>query len=404
MSKMKRTYSRRTMSIAPANQDNSAPEPGKKRRRIPTSGRITSSSFSEDDNAASKESLSPDKDTFQERSELSAALPEPRNSKWTFENGDFRPQPSGQSANSSLHGQGVKAFRESLQKSNPNNATPTNSPQGVFLDQALGKMTSEMQTIGTALWNKAKTGSSTSVQGSFRASQSSSSMESTRYQPKPYTADKSRTPQETIFKTPLTVGGIEAILWNVNQSSSPFLHLPAEVRNLVYELVFGKGQILVNYQTYQWVTKAIGGKESYELVKVFKYRYTVYPMSADLINGTHIKGIAASKVFTPMNLVCRQLWYETATLPFKLNRWLFTTHQLMMNFLWFEKKLQRHQRRSMATMFVASQLPSKTMVQWMGGLKKIYLVEGIFEQHSGWYEVKEGEKGIELVWKVGYFD
>lgn len=55
---------------------------------------------------------------------------------------------------------------------------------------------------------------------------------------------------------------------------------------------------------------------------------------------------------TLLSPVCRQLYRETALLPFQLNAWCFESASVMERYVRREKRLPREQRRAVRTLYV----------------------------------------------------
>ena len=84
--------------------------------------------------------------------------------------------------------------------------------------------------------------------------------------------------------------------------------------------------------------------------------------------------------------VCRQLYRETALLPYSLNVWSFENYYVMKRYILKEKRLPLLQRRAIRTLLVGSELScrglSKTMVKYLGGLEVLLM------EKNGRLEVK----------------
>lgn len=90
------------------------------------------------------------------------------------------------------------------------------------------------------------------------------------------------------------------------------------------------------------------------------------------------KSIPLPDALTPLAAVCRQLYRETATLPFSLNAWSFESAHVMERYLLRDKRLALFQRRAMTVLIVSvfDDLPSRAMEKYLGGLRAIVWKDG----------------------------
>lgn len=96
------------------------------------------------------------------------------------------------------------------------------------------------------------------------------------------------------------------------------------------------------------------------------------PWSGD---GYSSQGGGAERGMTLLSPVCRQLYHETALLPYKLNAWSFENKYVMERYVLKEKRLPLPQRRAIHTLYVNGTL-SKSLEKFFGGLKVIVWKEG----------------------------
>lgn len=85
---------------------------------------------------------------------------------------------------------------------------------------------------------------------------------------------------------------------------------------------------------------------------------------------------ALGDALTPLSAVCRQLYRETAVLPFSLNSWSFQDARVMERYLMRERRLTRLQRRGIAVLVVSDDLPSRAMEAFLGGLQVVIWKDG----------------------------
>jgi hypothetical protein len=189
---------------------------------------------------------------------------------------------------------------------------------------------------------------------------------------------------------------IRIFRWNINQQNSPFLRLPGEIRNIICELALGGNTILVEFNRYK--IRETG--KAVEVITRYKYQSWALPGHINPFRcSSPSMGTVASTV-PLLNGVCRQLYIETAILPYKLNWWAFQSHNIMVNFLWLEKKISRNQRAAIKVIVVPNILPQSNLLSLMGGLERVFLAAPMKDpDHSlrGWYKIVRTEKGPKLV-------
>jgi hypothetical protein len=155
------------------------------------------------------------------------------------------------------------------------------------------------------------------------------------------------------------------------------LRLPAEIRNRIYEYALGSQTIKIGYKTFE------------EEQPVFKYHSTVFSRMTNPFEEKQQPYVKVSKRFTLLNNVCRQLYLETAVLPYKLSTIAFDSTNIMVNFLLHEQRLSRSQRHGFKHLIVRNDLPGANMLTYLPNLEKVYL-----GGQQAWYNVvrRDGEK------------
>jgi hypothetical protein len=180
--------------------------------------------------------------------------------------------------------------------------------------------------------------------------------------------------------------------WSKNQAGSPFLCLPAQVRNTIYEYALGGKTILIDYETYRNTYK---GNKLRISTPIFKYHCTVYDKKPfNPFGKVKLPYLKSCLSFTPLNNVCRQLYRETAVLPYKLNLICFGSHNIMFNFLFREQRLARQHREALTQMVLPDGLPGSNMVGCLPNLERVFLADDQDGNRQGdWYYVvrQEGE-------------
>ncbi|TLS25047.1 hypothetical protein PpBr36_07295 [Pyricularia pennisetigena] len=167
--------------------------------------------------------------------------------------------------------------------------------------------------------------------------------------------------------------------------TSPLLRLPAELRLRIYELLLDVGQISIDYRVWTPHTKARPGFYCRTLASdadpwaspPAHHREVVcwdpalrgHDASGGRGAGKVAKTGATSGGVTLLSGVCRQLYHETATLPFQLNTWSFHSPRLMNRYL-KERRMTLKQRRAVKILIVKEK-PSKAVENMFGCLQVV---------------------------------
>jgi hypothetical protein len=158
-------------------------------------------------------------------------------------------------------------------------------------------------------------------------------------------------------------------------------------------------------------------------VPCFKYGSMVCRAMRGPTNRNALPRIEKSMGMSLLSGVCRQLYHETATLPYKLNSITFCAPNAMFDFIFRERRLSTQQLEAIAEVTVKQDLPCQSVLALLPHLKRVRLLEDEQEKDKktctfkskkvdewsppsgGWYRVVEGEKGRkfakELTW-TGY--
>ncbi|KAF2007201.1 hypothetical protein P154DRAFT_516976 [Amniculicola lignicola CBS 123094] len=226
--------------------------------------------------------------------------------------------------------------------------------------------------------------------------------------PEEYISSTAPPPKRNVVGKHIRKDSREAGLWALNQSNSLFLRLPAEIRNMIYKYVLGGNTISIHYETYRAISQEVDGDLFRDrIIPVFKFNSEVLDKSRFIpFMGSAISTSKISNGMTLLNSVCRQLYKETAVLPYKLNTWAFESYSVMVNFIVFREQLNRAQRAAIPEMIIGNQLPSEQVLSYLPGLKKVQLAQkspavsgrGIVDgQTPGWYKVVDTTKRRKLV-------
>lgn len=103
--------------------------------------------------------------------------------------------------------------------------------------------------------------------------------------------------------------------------------------------------------------------------------------------------VKATKGLTLLNNICRQMYIETATLPYSLNLLSFGSYNTMFNFLAMERRLNRKQLDAITKIVLSDALPQTNMLKHLRNLERVYLGVEQGNLAKGWYYVvrREGE-------------
>ncbi|CAK7268843.1 hypothetical protein SEPCBS119000_003266 [Sporothrix epigloea] len=183
---------------------------------------------------------------------------------------------------------------------------------------------------------------------------------------------------------------LECEIWHRNVDKSPLLRLPPELRNRIYDLVLNVGQIHIRHRPWR-LRKAAQKSAPLSPVESSGVCGKFYAVALDADKDAWSKKTCRSfskqssktpvplpDALTPLGAVCRQLYAETAALPFSLNAWSFENSGIMERYLLREKRLTLFQRRAMAVLIVSvfDDLPSRAMENYLGGLRAIIWKDG----------------------------
>ena len=195
----------------------------------------------------------------------------------------------------------------------------------------------------------------------------------------------------------------EPYRWSKNQLDSAFLQLPGEMRIMIYEFALGGHTIEIFFRSY---TKKEHEDGRVDRVPHFKYGSIVHSEIRDRSEKNSLSGIHRARGMSLLNGVCRQLYLETSTLPYKLNDIWFRANNTMFNFIVMERRLRSAQLGAITELTVHHDLPGQSVLALMPNLKRVHLISEsalTFRKAHEWsppsvgsYRVVEGRKGREL--------
>ncbi|RYO12183.1 hypothetical protein AA0121_g9318 [Alternaria tenuissima] len=215
------------------------------------------------------------------------------------------------------------------------------------------------------------------------------------YQPKAYKAECIAAPRRTIAGERLSRRSEQAQIFMANQANSPLLQLPEDVRNLIYKHVLGGRTINISYENYRTTYDPTKPKRAQDVVPVFKYRCTVFDGKRNPYTAVAAQPwLKPPTTFTLLNGVCRQMYEETATLPYQLNLIAFDSHNIMFNFLLLEKRLRLEQLDALTEFMLPETLPGSNTLACLRNVERVFLGVAQEGRVRGAYRVvrTEGEE------------
>ena len=169
-----------------------------------------------------------------------------------------------------------------------------------------------------------------------------------------------------------------------NQSKSPLLRLPGEIRNLIYEYALGGNTINIGFETYRTTYKS---NKPREVVPIFKYHCTVFNKPTNPFKMGYPSQVKISSNFTTLHNICRQLYLETDILPYQLNIMSFSSYNVMFNLLFMEKRLSRRQLDAITQVMLPDALPQPNLLTYLGNLNTVALAHSLPKYSRGIYYV-----------------
>ena len=124
-------------------------------------------------------------------------------------------------------------------------------------------------------------------------------------------------PQKEMFFTPLQFSRallLSSSSMSCNYSTSPLLHLPPKIRVRIYRLVLGHQQLWIGHSDYEMEMKRSGQSSQWH------HRWGHFYHSRASFDGT---SSFKSALHIGLLRVSRQIYTETALLPYALNNFAF---------------------------------------------------------------------------------
>ncbi|KAL1591500.1 hypothetical protein SLS60_011892 [Paraconiothyrium brasiliense] len=202
-----------------------------------------------------------------------------------------------------------------------------------------------------------------------------------------YTAPQTAPPRKTLWGDRMRADSAEAQAWSANQSNSPLLRLPSNVRRSIFEYALGGNSIEFGYVTYLVETLPDGKQRS---VPYFQYTSNVYDDRHNPFQGSRVL-LHDDPDFLGMTLlngICRQLYFETYTLPYSLNDFYITSSNALFNFLVQEDRLQPQQCKAIKSLVILHELPVPAVLEKLPNLQHVRLMDSYIPMAGGYYKVR----------------
>ncbi|CAI6233516.1 unnamed protein product [Periconia digitata] len=156
------------------------------------------------------------------------------------------------------------------------------------------------------------------------------------------TEPKAKRSRGTILTKKIANRSEQAKIYARNAAESPLLRLPAEIRLMIWKYALGGNTIMMNF-TARHHNLSFSADEEGGFFPPGRFSCLTFP---DRISPFLKSSVGkASKGFTLLNNVCRQLYKETALLPYELNSWACNDDKFFLRYV-REKRLLPDQRRA----------------------------------------------------------
>ncbi|RKU46722.1 hypothetical protein DL546_001315 [Coniochaeta pulveracea] len=154
-------------------------------------------------------------------------------------------------------------------------------------------------------------------------------------------------------------------IWNRNQEVSPFLRLPPEIRNRIYEFTFYVGIIKVDHRPTRYVYKdgrVTSSRTRDDLREIIPGGFFCHRLPIDRNPFVdHEPAKPPPRGMTLLSPVCRQLYHETSAIPFALNHWCFERPWMLDRYILRERRLPRAQRRAFRVLYLDGRLADEVL-------------------------------------------
>lgn len=175
--------------------------------------------------------------------------------------------------------------------------------------------------------------------------------------------------------------------WKANQTTSPLFNLPGEIRNQIYDYNLGGDKtILIGYTTWDMQTRQ----------PVFRYYSFIFNKPLNPFSEQCQRPKFCTRGMTLLNGVCRQLYHETAVLPYLLNRWAFDCNDTLFTLI-RSNRVPKLQWKGIKYLILPDEQPGLNLIKFMDGVETVVVVgDGTWGSRTQ-YEVVMGDEGLQLV-------
>ncbi|KAF2109937.1 hypothetical protein BDV96DRAFT_604417 [Lophiotrema nucula] len=199
-----------------------------------------------------------------------------------------------------------------------------------------------------------------------------------RPRPRPTPKPAFRRPLDILSKD-LAEGTKEAQLWTHNQVASPLLRLPAELRMRIYDFLYPKGGTILIEELKDHAGKSLGF--GCRICEASTDPWRARGKREDKMNPNSDSLTPFTTSMTLLNGVCRQLYRETALLPYARNSWgpgdgeiaLWNSHTSFSSYVVVQKRLPLPHRKAIRILVDSGRCETnQTTLQALPGLLRIY--------------------------------
>ncbi|KAF2796721.1 hypothetical protein K505DRAFT_372998 [Melanomma pulvis-pyrius CBS 109.77] len=165
----------------------------------------------------------------------------------------------------------------------------------------------------------------------------------------------------------------EARTWRRNQTECLLFRLPAELRMNIYELVMGRHTIYIQHGGYQYHKVLENGKRRLLSYPLHGFHCTRLPLTVNpYVTALNSDEQRANRGQQLLNNICRELYKETAELPYKWNTWSFQSLHVLQDFIVKEKRLPLSHLQAINTIFAQRWWDACVEKLLFSGLKTLF--------------------------------
>ena len=158
---------------------------------------------------------------------------------------------------------------------------------------------------------------------------------------------------------------------------------------MIYDFLLSGNTIFVTHDAHTLNFTGRNGSKPHAQPKGYICNVWNEPLNPWAVDESDSHAPKSTRGFTLLSGVCRQLYQETATIPFEANVWAFRANVLnrLVN---KERRLPLPQRRAMKTLIVEDRMPGKAIEKLLSGLELVFVDR---EADVVVYDLKNGRNG-----------